>query len=584
MPGALGTCADVLRMACSVPQHATRITFGFCAASGLCYNRTMLRKMGRNTRRRQFDPHWLLLLLLSLVVCAPLTYPGTFQVHSGFLPVYNLYDLEAQHGGLSWAPVVGREFDLLRGEGPLPYFLAEATRWLGAGGVAAVKIIFGLGLVLGALGMYGWTRRVLGDRGAMLAALVYACWPYVLATIYTRGALAEALFLGLLPWTLWALQRLLDGHHWSAALVVVGVALLAWTQPGLALWAALVLLAYGLALHRHRWPLIVAGVLGGLLLGAAGLWPLAAAHGLGRRPIVFSEHFVYPFQLLSAAWGHGVSIPGWQDDFPMQIGLIAVGLAAVAIFLLVTGSTLNRGIDTQGQVSDLPLQAPPWTSLGIALVVTFLTLTWAAPLWRLPGLAQASRTLTYPWQLLTLVGPFLGLLGGSVVTLGLGRMDWGESLPLWAALIALTLLASYGYLQPLTTRYEPGAAPLAVLGENELLLLDAQIEGPLQPVQAVQLCVRWQPLRPLAKDYTVFVHALDETEQRWGQQDTQPKSGEYPTSHWQVGEIIEDCYELHIAADGPPGGYHLILGLYDWQTGDRMRVGDDNKVVIGNTP
>jgi len=548
----------------------------------------MLRKIGGNTHRLQFDPHWLLLLLLSLLVCAPLTYPGYFQAHSGLLPVFNLYNLEAQRCGLSWAPVVGREFDLLRGEGPLPYFLAEATSWLGAGGVTAVKLIFGLGLVLGAAGMYGWTRRVLDDRGALLAALVYACWPYVLATIYVRGALAEALFFGLLPWTLWALQRLLDGHRPSAALVVIGVALLAWTQPGLSLWAALALLAYGLVLRSRRWALIVAGVLGGLLLGAVGLWPLAAAHGLGRTPIVFSEHFVYPFQLLSAAWGHGVSIPGWQDDFPMQIGLIAVGLAAVAVFLLVDGSTLNRGTDTQGQVSDLPLQAPlqaaMWTSLGIALVVTFLTLTWAAPLWRLPGLAQASRTLTYPWQLLTLVGPFLGLLGGSVVTLGLGQMDWRESLPLWAAVIALTLLASYSYLQPLTTRYEPEAAPLAVLGENELLLLDAQVEGPLQPGRAVQLYVRWQPLRPLTKDYTVFVHALDETEQRWGQQDTQPQSGEYPTSQWQVGEIIEDRYQLRIEADGPSGDYHLNLGLYDWQTGDRMRVGDDNKVVVRNRP
>ena len=89
------------------------------------------------------------------------------------------------------------------------------------------------------------------------------------------------------------------------------------------------------------------------------------------------------------------------------------------------------------------------------------------------------------------------------------------------------------------------------------------------------------------QDYTVFVHATDETNKRWGQQDTQPQSGEYPTSQWRVGEIVEDRYELRIAADGPAAGYHLSLGLYDWQTGERLpavvlegeRLGDDQITV-----
>ncbi|MDH7486249.1 MAG: hypothetical protein QHJ81_08210 [Anaerolineae bacterium] len=526
----------------------------------------------------RIDRHWPLLLLFAFIVCAPLTYPGYVQTHSGFLPVYNLYDLEAGGWDLRWAPVVGRDFDLLRGEGPLPYLLAEAPRWLGAGGVTVVKIVFGLGLSLGALGMYGWTRQQLGRRGALLAALVYLCWPYALATVYVRGALAEALFFGLFPWTLWALRR--------GVALAIGVALLVWTQPGLALWAALALLVYGLAVKNggqetaseqgRHWVLTVAAVLGGLLLGAAGLWPLAATRGLGGTDVAFSKHFVYPFQLLSPAWGHGVSGPGWQDDFPLQLGLMAVGLATVAVVLL------SRSAAPRGAYGRAPLQG----SLGLCLVLTFLSLTWAAPLWRLPGLSQASRTLTYPWQLLALVGPFLALLAGSAVTLGLEHEseDTAGLRPYTAALIALILLSSYGYLEPRTTRYEPGAAPLAVLGDNDLLLLDAQVEGSLQPGRTVRLRVHWQPLRPLAKDYTIFVHAVDETGQRWGQQDTQPQSGTYPTSQWQVGEVIEDRYELRIAADGPPTGYHLDLGLYDLQTGERMRVGKDNRVVIGRTP
>jgi hypothetical protein len=535
----------------------------------------MLSKLSDALQSRRLDGCWLLVVVFTFIVAAPLTYPGTLQAHSGFLPLFNLYDLETHGFSLTWAPVVGREFDLLRGEGGFPYLLAEALRWLRASGVTAVKAVFGLGLFLGALGTYGWARQLLSRRAALLAALLYACGPFGLATLYLRGALAETLFLGLLPWSLWALQRTLDGHRWGPAALALGVALLIWTQAGLGLWAVAALLAYGLAAHTRRWPATTAGLLGGLLLGAIGLWPLAAGRGIGGSPTPFVEHFVYPFQLLSGAWGRGVSVAGWQDDFPMQIGLVAAGLALLALSWLVA---VPKGQRQAAKARVL------WTCAGLSLALIFLTLTWAAPLWRLPGLVQASSALTTPWQLLGLLGPFLALLGGSAVALGLERLPERRALPLWAGMMALTLLSSTPYLQPLTTRYEPAAAPLAVLGDNELLLLDAQVEGALRPGGKVQLAVRWQPLRPLAQDYTVFVHALDESDRRWGQQDTQPQSGEYPTSSWQVGEIVEDDYELDLAADGPVEGYHLTLGLYEWQTGQRMRVGEDDKVIIREIP
>ena len=535
----------------------------------------MSAQLNGNCRGRRFDLYWLILLVLILIVGAPLTYPGTLQAHSGFLPLYNLYDLETKGFTLTWAPIVGSSYDLLRGEGPLPYLLADLVRGLGASGVTAVKTIFGLGLLAGGLGMYGWARRRLGRRGALLAALVYACWPYGLATLYVRGALAETLFLGILPWALWALRSSQHRRLWAAAALALSLALMIWTQAGPALWTAVVLLAYGLLTQPRTRLWTIAGVAVGVLLGAAGLSPLLAERGLGASGVAFAEHFVYPFQLLSPTWGQGTSVPGWQDSFPLQVGFVAVGMAVLAVVWLST----TPGADRQGAGS-----RPLWVCAGLSLALIFLALTWAAPLWRLPGLSQASRSLTYPWQLLGLSGPFLAFLAGSFVTMALGSAGRNQRQVLWAALVALTLLASYPYLQPLTTRYEPNAAPLAVLGDNELLLLDAQVAGPLQPGSTVVLTARWQPLRPLPQDYTIFVHALDGSLARWGQQDTQPQSGEYPTSQWPVGEIVEDRYEVRIDAGGPPGSYHLNLGLYDWQSGVRMRVGDDDKIVIGMQP
>jgi len=160
----------------------------------------------------------------------------------------------------------------------------------------------------------------------------------------------------------------------------------------------------------------------------------------------------------------------------------------------------------------------------------------------------------------------------------------------------MVLLASYGYLQPLTTTFEPAAAPVAVMGDNEILILDTQIEGDLMTGRGAVVHVLWQPIKPLDTDYTVFVHAVDKTGQRFAQEDRLPQvwddddvaelSDLYPTSSWRVGEVIEDHYMLRYAGDAVPG-YEVQLGLYDLQTGDRMRIGaaskntGDDMVVIG---
>ena len=142
----------------------------------------------------------LLAWLLPVFAWSPLTYPGYFEFHSGFLPIFNLNGLMRHLADLGWMPTVGQPYDLMRGEGALAYRLAALLRLLGTSPVAAVKWTFGLSLLAGALGMYGWTRRRLGPWPALLASMVYTYWPILLATIYVRGALAEAVFLGLAPW------------------------------------------------------------------------------------------------------------------------------------------------------------------------------------------------------------------------------------------------------------------------------------------------------------------------------------------------------------------------------------------------
>ena len=543
---------------------------------------------------RQLDLNLILLFLLTIFAFAPLTYPGFFQSHSGFLPIYNLYDLEINLGDWGWAPTVGRGYDPLRGEGVLPYYVAELCRWLGASGAGAIRWSYGLSFVLAAWAMYGWAKRLWGGRAALVAAVVYTYLPYHLAVVYVRGALAEAwAFVGF-PLVLRTLNHLsrsgAEGTRGSggnrygraAALALLCVALFL-TQVGLTLWLTLLAAAWVLlgqprkgAAGRRGWPLL--GLVAGLVLGFLALVPAVVQHGFSWVPPVdFYQHFVHPFQLFSAAWGYGASVAGWQDTLPLQLGLVPVGLAIVSVVL-----TTRSPISIRLRRTLLFWQVA-------ALVLVVLMLSPSAFLWRITGL---SHLLSYPWQLLGLAGLATSLLAGSTVALD-QRL---AALPLRAGLMALAVLASYGYLSPqffdfsvnftpLAERahvydMEPVGLPVAVLGEDQMALLDYRVEGPLRHGATVRLNVLWQALKPLEEDYTVFVHATDGEGTVWGQRDTEPQEGEYPTTEWVLGEIVHDRYELQIDVAGPREGYQLAVGVYASGTGKRLKLPDGTTEVI----
>lgn len=512
----------------------------------------------------------ILLTLLAVFAWAPLTHPGFPQTHAGLLPVFNLHDLGRRWGDLAWGPAVGRVHDLWRGEGPFPYYLAAALRALGLDGGDAIKAVGGLAVVVGAWGLYAWARPWLGRGGALLSAVVYAYWPYALAARLVRGAWAEAVWMGLWPLALWALEAAkATGQKRNLATLAFAAALLAWTQAGLAAWAWAALwarlLSWREARARGR---VGAALLAGALLGAAGLAPQAVNAGWGGpAPVDFIQHLVYPFQFFLAGWGDGLSVAGWQDMLPLSLGLAAVGLTVVAWVV---------GPPTAGR--DLFLFA-----VGASVVGLFLASTLAAPLWS--TWPTPARTLTYPWQLLGLVGPFLALLAGAAFPALAGRDQRGEEAALrrsalHAGLVAMVVLASYAYLQPRYITLTPPRAPTAILGDHQVMLVDVEVEGALRAGEKIGLTARWQALKPLDKDYSIFVHVVDEKGERWGQHDTQPQGGRYPMTRWRVGEVVEDRYEVLIRADGPADGYRVILGLYDWQTGARLRVGDADHVVI----
>jgi hypothetical protein len=65
------------------------------------------------------------------------------------------------------------------------------------------------------------------------------------------------------------------------------------------------------------------------------------------------------------------------------------------------------------------------------------------------------------------------------------------------------------------------------------------------------------------------------------QWDAQPLRGQYPTSLWPVGEVVEDRFVLTVRAGTPPGEYPLIAGLYVLPEVRRLPTGNRDYVEIG---
>lgn len=487
------------------------------------------------------------LLLLGVFAWAPATYPGYWQALEGFVPIFNAT------GSRSVANIATTP-DLWRGAGADTFLLVRPLLLLGFTPTAAVRTTFILALLLGGLGIYAWLRFRLGDRAAGLAGLIYMLLPSVLATIYLRGCLSDALILGLLPMALAGIAIHANTRSLIAAAVVIITLVWMWcAQAGLAVFATGLLVLYTLYVERQGLTLVVV-----LLSAAAGFSRLLPSWSIqAPAPVSFSEHFVYFFQLFGTQWQVAPSIPGWQDGYPFQLGFTAI------VFGIVAGWLWWRAEKSQFD---------PWfrrllrfSAIGALLLIS-LSLTLSAPLW---ALSRADRLLTYPWQVLLVAGPLLALLAGSLPAL---HHDFSQP-AYWSVLTTLALLSSYGYLQSDFTQVQPPAEPVAIFGTNhEIVVLAADFRQRDNPPTA-QLEITWQVLRPLAFEPNIFFQAQTGDEaapQVIAQLDAPPLGGQPPATQWQPGEIFVDRYELDLQQVPDRQNLRYAFGYYNWQNGQRL--------------
>ncbi|MCX6031224.1 MAG: hypothetical protein NT169_18235 [Chloroflexi bacterium] len=375
-----------------------------------------------------------------------------------------------------WAPdhVLGFGYPLWLVYAPLAYIVAELFHLIGWGFVAAVKLTWALGFLVGAAGMYRLARRWWGPAAGLIASLAYTYAPYHLVDIYVRAALAEFTALAVFPWALLALVALWDDPRprraaWAslalgALLLSHSVALVTFV-PLLGGFLLLQLTSSWLgrrATDDDRPRSLVVGrrssvvglrstvwtgialLLGGLL-AAIFLLPFL----LERRYIVeaswlsgtydFRLHFVYLSQFFSSFWGFGYSVEGPGDGMSFQLGLLQVIGAVVG----VVGAFAKRNTQyairnthhasrntqhatrithhasrithhasriTQSPISNLQYLVP--FLVAATLFCLFAMTSAAQPIWEALPLVGS---IQFPWRLLGLTTVTLALLCGAAV-------------------------------------------------------------------------------------------------------------------------------------------------------------------------
>jgi hypothetical protein len=112
-------------------------------------------------------------------------------------------------------------------------------------------------------------------------------------------------------------------------------------------------------------------------------------------------------------------------------------------------------------------------------------------------------------------------------------------------------------------------------GDSIELLGFSMPQTELSPGDTLHFTLYWQA-KTLPEGYwSVFAHLVGADGELLGQHDKVSYGGVYPTNRWWPGQVIDDDYEIEIPPNAASGRYRLVIGMYDWRTGERLAVFDD---------
>jgi hypothetical protein len=102
--------------------------------------------------------------------------------------------------------------------------------------------------------------------------------------------------------------------------------------------------------------------------------------------------------------------------------------------------------------------------------------------------------------------------------------------------------------------------------------------------QFVPITLYWRALADMEANYTVSLGWLGPDERMYGQVAAYPGHGNYPTSFWKEGEIIEDAYTVRVGPRFPvPGLARFTVALYTYPDLAYLPLVDSEGTQVGRT-
>ena len=395
--------------------------------------------------------------------------------------------------------------------------------------------------------------------------------------------------------TYWADFGVRADRQWTwafAGLVLVATAGLVWRiirrdWPALN-WAGLALSAASFALllaSAVRYSLVITDIHGRLIhpaLAATSFWLVVGLTGWGARfgrwlagavvAGLFATTLLVPFLVINPAYARplvaGHELPGQATAASAAFGG-AVELAgfelpsshirpgASARFVTFWRTLAVRPGVVPDTVASLALVRPDGTVLGHAETLLG-TSVYPSAEWLPTDLVVATTDVTIPVGVAvpTIANVWLTVRGDSGGLLPTGQGDVQD-------LGRVALSGGAGC--------SPTVSTTAIFG-GQIRLIGYSLDA-----NGLTLC--WSALQTISDDYTVFVHVLDQQGRSLSNADSQPRAGQYPTSAWLPGELIEDRHPLVV-----PAGATIQVGLYKLDTLERLSLGSSGETELALIP
>jgi len=349
----------------------------------------------------------LIILLVSLFLLRSFIKPGFPETHDGQLYLARFANFHLaftdRHFPMRWAPNLNYKFGY-----PIflfnyftPYALGLIPKVLLRMSLqASFKLVILFSFFIGGLFWYLLLKKKISPKAGLISALVYLTAPYQILDILVRLSIGEIVALGVLPFMLWSLDRLITKpNRLNFFINTTGLAFFAVTHniifffsiPVLILFSAMVAKTQKKLSFKKLLPIIYSFVL------AAGLtlffWVPALLEKqytnidqLDQMSREYMDHFPTFKQLVYSPWGYGYSYKGPVDEMSFQLGPIHWIISLLSIGFIIKGLLKRKKVNAYQSFFAL---------LFIGSI--FFLLPISLPIWKVVPFANYVQ---FPWRLL----------------------------------------------------------------------------------------------------------------------------------------------------------------------------------------